>query len=129
MNEEEIRKKWDEICLAVRDEMGGYAYQFVTPLSFTEDLQFGQALGTGNYIEFNKKTYLLMNDHVVDPAWPLAPPRAKSPPKPPPKIQKTILRRACGILASPLSYGHMEPSRAGGQNPTRPLLPGQFNGA
>lgn len=68
MDDEEIRKNWDQICSAVRDEMSGHAYQFATPLSFTEDLQFGRALGTGNYIEFNKTTYLMTNDHVVTEA-------------------------------------------------------------
>ncbi len=68
MNEEEIRRKWEEMCSAVRDEMGAYAYRFATPLSLTEDLQFGQALGTGNYIELNQATYLMTNDHVVTEA-------------------------------------------------------------
>src|ERR1017187_5953102 len=51
------------------------------------------------------------------------------PMKPPPKIQKTILRRAGGIFSPPLSHGHTEPPPVGGQNPNPTVAARTGNGA
>ncbi len=49
----------------VRDKMRAFVARFVTPISASDDLQNGTALGTGNYVRLGRSSYLLTNAHVA----------------------------------------------------------------
>src|SRR6266404_4290924 len=49
----------------VRDEMRTFVSQYVTPISASEDLQSGEALGTGNYLQLGNSIYILTNAHIA----------------------------------------------------------------
>lgn len=58
-------KEFEAGCLAVRNELGPYAYKHSTSILRVDNHDVGHALGTGNYLVFEGVPYLMTNHHVV----------------------------------------------------------------
>jgi hypothetical protein len=57
--------EWEAHAGHVTERMKAYTKQYVTPISKVIEHDCGILLGTGNYIEFLGKRYLLTNEHVA----------------------------------------------------------------
>ena len=59
------KDEWDAHAAHVTREMQEFTKPFVTPISKVIDDDYGEAWGTGNYIELDKRPHMVTNDHVA----------------------------------------------------------------
>jgi hypothetical protein len=65
----EQRDAWIKKVARVDDAMKEYTKPFVTPISRVmrdEKGEYGELHGTGNYVQFSGRKYLLTNEHVAE---------------------------------------------------------------
>lgn len=60
MNEDQ----WNYLCKDTVDAMIEHVKPFLSPISYTTDEDYGKLHGTGSYITFDDKEYLITNEHV-----------------------------------------------------------------
>lgn len=61
---------WAKLCFETKEAMTAHVAPFVTPISESDQPDYGWASGTGNYVELSR-TYLLTNSHVAVVAPPV----------------------------------------------------------
>jgi hypothetical protein len=59
------KEQWDSCVARVTQEMKEFTKTFATPISKVIGHDYGEAWGTGNYIELRQQCYLLTNEHVA----------------------------------------------------------------
>ncbi len=58
-------EEWSKICEDVSVKMIEHVKQYVTPISKVVSESDGEHLGTGSYIEFDDKKFVITNEHVA----------------------------------------------------------------
>lgn len=61
----ELRAWWDALCRETAEAMQGYCLPYVTPISHAISNDDGALEGTGGYLEFADKRWLISNEHVL----------------------------------------------------------------
>ncbi len=59
------RAQWEAHVERVTAGMRGHTLKFVTPVSQEIEHDYGELLGTGNYVQLRGQKYLLTNEHVA----------------------------------------------------------------
>lgn len=61
---EMMQNQWDALCKATTSIMAEHVQPFLSPISYSEGNDYGKLHGTGSYILFDDKEYLITNEHV-----------------------------------------------------------------
>lgn len=61
----ELRAWWDALCRETAEAMQDYCLPYVTPISHAISNDDGALEGTGGYLEFADKRWLISNEHVL----------------------------------------------------------------